>query len=546
MAPSDDGQVPYLHTKLWDTFYISSNNPNQTYESRKEVESIVSEASLVRLIQENARLEDSADTLDPLPEAPCSGDCTVNQEGIVTHSRTCDSSCFDAIFAGTGDYISDRPKGVNFQVGHKNSFCLRCGRHPNQPSSSASSIACYGTKPQPNYVKLRNNKAFLNHIQNEALAFSSAHLIIPDTSEAYMFQTPMYGSKSPEWSLYISVRNTGDFERRLQLYTEKAAGNQITKQQAYCFEDGMACMKTVAILEVNDAFKVDELLEDVKSLMLGAAGFRHPLLPAVQLLLWHIRETAELCEQLKTALDDIVAEINNATAKIDGLLGDGENPSVDFESIQKELHKCRAKFERLELRLGFEQKFGKTLLEAICWGYKKCLVSGQHIMPVTAFAHINKLERIEKLAELIETSLSSNTGSFDVRFFPAQIKFQEKRLGVLQNLKENKEMRKLAKLALSDSTSMRTITAITTIFLPGTFVASITSNTLFEPNKESGWPSLTNMFWVYWCVTIPLTIVVVLIWQYWVRRWARKMKGADAMRPPSSIREVHYEAMKMA
>lgn len=96
-----------------------------------------------------------------------------------------------------------------------------------------------------------------------------------------------------------------------------------------------------------------------------------------------------------------------------------------------------------------------------------------------------------------------------------------------------------AKIAVSsarDSSAMKTLALITTVFLPGTYIAvkpnsnpnvflSLTlSQTLFSMSMFS-WsqsssqsdPSsvVSHRFWIYWAVTIPLTVLVIIIWRLW-------------------------------
>lgn len=57
-----------------------------------------------------------------------------------------------------------------------------------------------------------------------------------------------------------------------------------------------------------------------------------------------------------------------------------------------------------------------------------------------------------------------------------------------------------------DSTSMNAIAALTMVFLPGTFVATVVDANIFGDNaKEKAW-----LVWV--TVTVPLTIVVMICW----------------------------------
>lgn len=63
-----------------------------------------------------------------------------------------------------------------------------------------------------------------------------------------------------------------------------------------------------------------------------------------------------------------------------------------------------------------------------------------------------------------------------------------------------------------DNLSMVTIAAITMIFLPGTFVASFFAMPLLDWNATHEDAVVTDRFWIYWAVTIPLTVAVILCW----------------------------------
>ncbi|KAF2653539.1 hypothetical protein K491DRAFT_694591 [Lophiostoma macrostomum CBS 122681] len=71
-----------------------------------------------------------------------------------------------------------------------------------------------------------------------------------------------------------------------------------------------------------------------------------------------------------------------------------------------------------------------------------------------------------------------------------------------------------------DSAAMRTIAYVTLIFLPPTFVATLFSMTFFDWSPE---PPNTRIiakhFWIYWVVSVPLTVVVWIIWRLW---WTRE------------------------
>jgi hypothetical protein len=85
--------------------------------------------------------------------------------------------------------------------------------------------------------------------------------------------------------------------------------------------------------------------------------------------------------------------------------------------------------------------------------------------------------------------------------------------------------RTLAIESKRDSSSMKTIAAVTMAFLPGTFVASLFAIPMFDWNKPPGHNINTHTFWIYWTVTIPLTFSVLLTWWAWFRfKTAREAK----------------------
>ncbi|KAH0558726.1 hypothetical protein GP486_004630 [Trichoglossum hirsutum] len=82
------------------------------------------------------------------------------------------------------------------------------------------------------------------------------------------------------------------------------------------------------------------------------------------------------------------------------------------------------------------------------------------------------------------------------------------------NISVARDSRWIASASKKDSSAMKTIAVLTLVFLPGTFVASIFSSTIFDFRSES---ILSNKFWIYWVVTLPLTALVIALWIAWYR-----------------------------
>ena len=66
-----------------------------------------------------------------------------------------------------------------------------------------------------------------------------------------------------------------------------------------------------------------------------------------------------------------------------------------------------------------------------------------------------------------------------------------------------------------DSVAMMTLAVVTAIFLPGTFIASLFSMSMFDWQAAAGSNVISGNFWIYWVVTIPLTVLVLVGWWVW-------------------------------
>ncbi|OJD30626.1 mg2+ transporter zinc transport protein [Diplodia corticola] len=78
-----------------------------------------------------------------------------------------------------------------------------------------------------------------------------------------------------------------------------------------------------------------------------------------------------------------------------------------------------------------------------------------------------------------------------------------------------------------DSRSMHTIALITLVFLPSTLIATVFSSSFFDftmaddDNNETG-VHLSSLFWIFWVISIPITLVVVCLW--WSLKWCSNRK----------------------
>ncbi|XWW92715.1 hypothetical protein V2A60_000641 [Cordyceps javanica] len=89
----------------------------------------------------------------------------------------------------------------------------------------------------------------------------------------------------------------------------------------------------------------------------------------------------------------------------------------------------------------------------------------------------------------------------------------------------------MAVLSLADNSVMKKIAFLTAAFLPATFVSAIFSTSFFNFNPEANRWAISNRFWVYWAVAIPLTIVMPIVWvllstaPVWLAKAREMMRG---------------------
>ncbi|KAK8071834.1 hypothetical protein PG996_005182, partial [Apiospora saccharicola] len=90
----------------------------------------------------------------------------------------------------------------------------------------------------------------------------------------------------------------------------------------------------------------------------------------------------------------------------------------------------------------------------------------------------------------------------------------------LARLDNLRQVHILANASKRDSASMKTLTMLGAVFLPGTFLSSMFSMPFFEFHDMSG--PVSRSLWIYIVLTVPLTGLVVLIWWWIDQRMARR------------------------
>ncbi|KUJ07802.1 uncharacterized protein LY89DRAFT_789480 [Mollisia scopiformis] len=203
-------------------------------------------------------------------------------------------------------------------------------------------------------------------------------------------------------------------------------------------------------------------------------------------------------------LESLMKEVGAIESRMSG----ADRLTLDFDDIILKLHLCNKNLVDLERRWRFESHLADTIRDFI----KVTLLSRNWEIITT---------NSEKLKNDLAMQSRLDASEYDLNVLPRRITNQFTTIFNLIAQRDTKatielatSSQKLAEAALRDSSSMKTIAAMTLIFLPGTFVCSFFSMTFFDW-RASPETSVVTSLWVYFAVAVPFTIVVVLCWIAW-------------------------------
>jgi len=74
----------------------------------------------------------------------------------------------------------------------------------------------------------------------------------------------------------------------------------------------------------------------------------------------------------------------------------------------------------------------------------------------------------------------------------------------------------IAEATQRDSSSMKAVAVLTMVFLPSTAVSTIFSMSVFFNVASDSTIIVNSSFWLYWAITLPLTLAVLATWALWL------------------------------
>ncbi|KAK4165313.1 hypothetical protein QBC43DRAFT_315695 [Cladorrhinum sp. PSN259] len=184
--------------------------------------------------------------------------------------------------------------------------------------------------------------------------------------------------------------------------------------------------------------------------------------------------------------------------------GEGEGEGEDFSSLARHLGHLNADFGfvdfavrsttlRLEFILREWDRAAEDIVEEEAWKLTKkrarermeLLKSRLEHMPL----HCAVKDRLNAQQTVLFNLISQQDSSLNI--------------GIASDSKE------LAAASKRDSSSMKIIAVLTTLFLPGTFISTLFSMPLFDWEVSRLSDVSARYIWLYWVITIALTVVVM-------------------------------------
>ncbi|WYZ36439.1 hypothetical protein EsH8_XIV_000039 [Colletotrichum jinshuiense] len=305
-----------------------------------------------------------------------------------------------------------------------------------------------------------------------------------ETNILYIMQTPYY--KSGFWSMFL-----------------------VGKEDP---EDPGRSRKLSGLIQSGADVKLRGILRNVVEKAEEASY--HPLLLPYQLYVDHCRTTSEQFDDTLHKVEFVEESITKALHgekppiyQVQGKVDNDEDPETNhwgLAGLGKTLHEASMEITELVRRRKFEDDLSEAL--------KKELDK-------------ERPAQNPMLRDLKRRHRWANAHQLDITGMPSRVDSLKTLLYSMIAQQDNVVSIKLAKEGLSDSKAMKTLSVITILFLPGTFVATMfTTNVISFEN-----PTAETMAYIK--AVVPLTVSLMILYGLWLWKepeWSRtRRRGRD-------------------
>ncbi|KAL8933822.1 MAG: hypothetical protein Q9216_006197 [Gyalolechia sp. 2 TL-2023] len=245
-----------------------------------------------------------------------------------------------------------------------------------------------------------------------------------------------------------------------------------------------------------------------------------------------VSEYVALMEPERQLMDVRVRELEAKTGMSAHIFDESQKALADeHNALLKDLHLCEGLLAFFERTTQFQVGWAEWLqaqhaaLTELRFGTRKIVKMAPADRPIeeegvasslslcTSFS-VERLEQVKTLRNRIRIQLSVVANLIAQNDSRTNIAIAE-------------ASRRIAFETKRDSDAMKTIAALTMVYLPATFVATLFGMVFFSTESISASGFQVNpLWWIYLVVTIPLTMLTVGVWLGWLR-WVRRRRVQD-------------------
>ena len=282
---------------------------------------------------------------------------------------------------------------------------------------------------------------------------------------------------------------------------------------SYCTNTG----HTKAVLLCRETVKA-RLVEYLQTVLMPLDSFvGHPTLLGYVTVEFTL---AELCSVLLETSNEILGLEKNTGLSAWDWVNEHEIPGShvpsNYEYTSKRLSVLSGKVTHIRFRLRTLKEYNKSVLR----------ISRKHKAAMTDPAAERRCEEIEDILNIMSEYI-------DVRLHKADS---------LQERLDNQVSGMSNIISQRDTSAMKTVAIVTMVFLPGTFVASFFAMPMLNWDAAAYNRIVNRRFWIYWIVTVPLTIAVFVLW--WARQKVKERKERKANKERAEMKRHKSEAVE--
>ncbi|KAF2662093.1 hypothetical protein K491DRAFT_279713 [Lophiostoma macrostomum CBS 122681] len=249
----------------------------------------------------------------------------------------------------------------------------------------------------------------------------------------------------------------------------------------------------------------DEFETFQQYLIASRRDLRHSM--CLPLILCEMQTTSDTTEIKRHSSSLFEIELQTQMHAYDFVGPLGFPQDLDYDKITRSLNGIIS-------RLAFHQMRLETTLRSLEYikgcetNFRPAVTSGDEFVGIT-----------ESLSDRIEQVSDENRVLLEE--VQCNQRIAQSQLDAVYNLvvqRDSRTSRDIAQAAKEDSAAMRTLALMSILFLPATFVSSFFSMTMFDWQAERWSEVVSQRLWLYWVVSIPLTLIILTIWYFWHRR----------------------------